>query len=106
MEILKNGDHIFIFPEGTRNKTSDRPLIDFRDGAFSIAIQTQTPILPMLFTGTDKIMPNTTMRLRPGIIHIYHLDPIDVSGYTEDDVQRLKTETREVMMRAYEKISG
>ena len=42
---------IFIFPEGTFNETRE-PLKDFYDGAFRIAIETQTPIKPILFLDT------------------------------------------------------
>ena len=48
-KYLSEGDNIFIFPEGTRNKTENDPLIPFKHGAYSIAIQTQTPILPMVY---------------------------------------------------------
>jgi len=106
MEYLKKGDHIFIFPEGTRNKTTDQALIDFKDGAFAIAIQTQTPILPMIYVNSDKIMPNKPVLLRPGVIHVYHLDPVDVTKYTEDDVKKLKDEMRDHMMASYRKLKA
>jgi len=45
---LKQGISIFIFPEGTFNETA-LPLKNFYDGAFRLAIETQTPIKPLLF---------------------------------------------------------
>ena len=45
---IARGISIFIFPEGTFNET-DKPLKDFYDGAFRTAVETQTPIKPILF---------------------------------------------------------
>ena len=37
-----------VFPEGTFNMTT-QPLKEFYDGAFRVAIETQTPVKPVLF---------------------------------------------------------
>lgn len=104
MDYLRKGDHIFIFPEGTRNKTADQTMIEFKDGAFLIAIQTQKNILPMIYLNTEILMPNKPLWMRPGIAHVYEMDPIDVSEYTEKDVQKLKEEARRRMVEKYEEL--
>jgi len=45
-ECVKNGDSIYIFPEGTRNKT-DKPISEFKDGSQIIAVKNKLPILPV-----------------------------------------------------------
>jgi len=45
-ECVKNGDSIYIFPEGTRNKT-DNPISEFKDGSQIIAVKNRLPILPV-----------------------------------------------------------
>ncbi|HMU69758.1 MAG TPA: lysophospholipid acyltransferase family protein [Chitinophagales bacterium] len=104
-ECVKSGDSIFLFPEGTRNKT-DQPMIDFKDGAFTIAVQTQTPILPMLYINTDTLMPNSKPLMRPGIIDVYYLPPIEVAGLTDADIPALKQRTRDMLMLRYLELSG
>jgi len=53
---VKDGASIFIFPEGTRNKTNS-PLIDFKDGFRIIALKNRLPILPVYInTRTDKAL--------------------------------------------------
>jgi len=47
-ETLHSNISIYIAPEGTFNETT-APLSKFYDGAFRLAIETQTPIKPMLF---------------------------------------------------------
>jgi len=43
---VKQGNSIFIFPEGTRNK-SDASLIEFKEGFRIIALKNRLPILPV-----------------------------------------------------------
>lgn len=89
-QVLKNGISILIFPEGTMNRT-DKPLKDFYDGAFRIAIETQTPIAPFVVLNAKNLMPrNNPLMIRPGIMKIIFTDPIDVSSYTIDQIEQLK----------------
>ena len=46
----KEGSSIFIFPEGTRNKT-DASLTTFKEGARIIAIKNRLPMLPVYIKG-------------------------------------------------------
>ena len=50
-EAVKRGESIFIFPEGTRNKT-EKALIPFKDGSRIIALKNRLPILP-IYIKTD-----------------------------------------------------
>jgi 1-acyl-sn-glycerol-3-phosphate acyltransferase len=45
-KCVKDGNSIFIFPEGTRNKTKD-DIIEFKDGSKIIALKNRLPILPL-----------------------------------------------------------
>lgn len=90
-EVLKKGISILIFPEGTMNRT-DKPLKDFYDGAFRIAIETQTPIAPFVVLNAKNLMPrNNPLTIRPGLMKIIFTDPIDVSSYNIDQIEQLKT---------------
>ena len=51
--VLNNGVDMLIYPEGTRNKTS-APLKSFYDGAFTLAIETQKPIVPVVLLGLSQ----------------------------------------------------
>jgi len=55
---IKDGNSIFIFPEGTRNK-SDNPLLEFKEGSRIIALKNRLPILPVYIrTRTDEVLGN------------------------------------------------
>lgn len=100
-ETVSSGAHVLVFPEGTRNKTTDRDLIDFKDGAFAMAIQTQTPLMPILLLNTDTLLPNAKPLMRPGICEVYYLPVIEVTGLTEDDIPELKNRVRDIMLENY-----
>ncbi len=53
--LLKHHISVCIFPEGTFNETG-KPLKSFYDGAFRIAIETQTAVKPVLFLDNYTIM--------------------------------------------------
>lgn len=81
---------VFIFPEGTFNETG-RPLKAFYDGAFRIAIETQTPLQPILFIDTfDRLHYSSLFSLRPGITRAIFLPEIPVQGMTVEDLPVLK----------------
>lgn len=88
--VLRKGISIFFFPEGTFNMTN-HPLKDFYDGAFRIAIQTQTDIRPVLFLDSfDRMHYRHLFTLNPGKCRVVHLEAITVSGYTLHDIEKLK----------------
>ncbi len=97
--ILSKGISVLVFPEGTFN-TSARPLKDFYDGAFRIAIETQTPIKPVLFLDAYRRLSNKSIfSLTPGISRILYLDEIPVTGYSLAEVQTLKEKVHAIMTR-------
>jgi len=52
----KEGSSIFIFPEGTRNK-SEKSLIEFKEGFRIIALKNRLPILPVFIrTHTNEVL--------------------------------------------------
>ncbi|MBS1729756.1 MAG: 1-acyl-sn-glycerol-3-phosphate acyltransferase [Bacteroidetes bacterium] len=87
---IDQGISIFLFPEGTFNETG-KPLKSFFDGAFRIAIETQTPILPMIFPDTIKRMHyRGFFELTPGVCRTIFLKEIPVEGLNLKDLPALK----------------
>jgi len=94
--VLESGIAILISPEGTRNN-SDELLLPFKDGAFRLAVETKTPITPLLFLGANKLMPRGTFLMKPGTVHCYIL-PLIPLGESET-VDSYKQKVREVMVK-------
>ncbi len=94
---INHGISIFIFPEGTFNETG-KPLKDFYDGAFRIAIETQTPIKPLLFIDTlNRMHYSGLFTLTPGKNSVIYLEEVNVEGYTMKDLNKLKEEVYTIM---------
>lgn len=94
---LNHGISIFLFPEGTFNET-DMPLKEFYDGAFRVAIETQTPIKPLLFVDSLKRMHwRSIFELNPGRCMVFFMKEIPVNNYTMKDVPLLKQQVYDVM---------
>jgi 1-acyl-sn-glycerol-3-phosphate acyltransferase len=91
-QFLRQGISILIFAEGTQNRSKE-VLQPFHDGAFRIAIDTQQPILPLVVIGAGRLMPPSTIDLRPGKIRIYIGDEIETAGLTSADIPTLKEKT-------------
>ncbi|MEO6722533.1 MAG: lysophospholipid acyltransferase family protein [Ferruginibacter sp.] len=54
--VLRQGMHMCIYPEGTRNRT-DQPLKEFFDGAFKIAVDVKKDVIPCIIFGTKEAIP-------------------------------------------------
>lgn len=95
--VLRKGISIFIFPEGTLNETR-RPLKDFYDGAFRIAIETQTPIKPILFLDSyARLGYESLLSLSPGRSRSVFLREVTVEGLQSKDVNTLKQQVFSIM---------
>jgi 1-acyl-sn-glycerol-3-phosphate acyltransferase len=97
--VLHHDGHILIFPEGTFNET-DKPLKEFYDGAFRLAINTQAPILPILFPDTvNRWHYSAWWKLWPGRNRAIYLAPIPVQGLTLADLPQLKLTVSDAMQK-------
>ena len=77
VKCLEQGKSVGIFPEGTRNRTKDLILQEFKYGAVAIARQTGVPIVPAAITGDYRLIGGNLM-IRFG-------EPILVSGDADLD---------------------
>jgi len=96
--ILAQGMHMSIYPEGTRNRTSE-PLKAFYDGAFKLAAETKKDIIPCLIFGTKAAMPvNKSFYLLPTPLQMHFLPAI---ASTDIEVKALKEKVFRVMWDYY-----
>jgi len=74
LELLKQGESVFIFPEGTFTKEDGiRP---FQLGAFKAAVSANVPIIPVSLAGTRKFLRDGTYLPRPTDVTITLSPPI------------------------------
>lgn len=76
-----------IYPEGTRNRTNE-PLKKFHDGAFKLAVETGTAILPAVIFNTRNVLPaNKGFFFWPGKIEIHFLPAVKVDNQTAEQLK-------------------
>jgi 1-acyl-sn-glycerol-3-phosphate acyltransferase len=93
---LKRKMSVMIFPEGTRS--SDGEMRSFKDGAFVLAIRTQTPMLPVVVHGTRSALRKSDWRMGDTKAEVRVLEIIETTGMTLDDVPALRERVRDVMI--------
>ncbi len=97
-KVLAKGMHMCIYPEGTRNRTSE-PLKTFYDGAFKLASATSKSIIPCVIIGTKKAMPiSKRFYFLPTKLQMHFLPAI---ASTNKTVTQLKEEVYSAMFEKY-----
>jgi 1-acyl-sn-glycerol-3-phosphate acyltransferase len=91
--VLEMGLHMCIYPEGTRNKTSE-PLQRFHDGAFKLAVETKKEVIPALIFYTSKVLPRKPFFFWPHKVEMHFLPAVPVENKTS---QQLKEEVFTIM---------
>lgn len=95
--ILRKGISVLVFPEGTFNLTH-QPLKEFYDGAFRVAIETGTPVKPVLLLDMYKRMHyKSIFSLNPGTSRAVFLKEFPTHNYTLNDVQKFREDVFELM---------
>ena len=95
--ILRKGISVLVFPEGTFNM-SHQPLKHFYDGAFRLAIETGTPIMPVLLMDTyDRMHYRSIFSLNPGRSRSVFLPEVSVEGLAHHDLTHLKARVHAMM---------
>ena len=97
-EAMKEGQSFLIYPEGTRS--NDGRLGDFKRGAVVMAIKAGVPIVPMVCAGAHKVMAKRSLTIRPGVITVEFLEPIDASQYSFEQREELNARVKSVMAAA------
>lgn len=100
MDFLKNNRiKLWIFPEGTRRNT--REIHPFKKGAFHVAVNSQVPILPVVFSSYSMFLDKRKKQFDSGHAIITTLQPISTAGMTVDDVEDLLDRTRNLMIKTF-----
>src|SRR5437588_775877 len=79
-EFLRDGESVFVFPEGTF--TAEEGVRPFQLGAFKAAVVTSAPIIPVSLAGTRRFLPDGTYLPRPTSVVITLSPPIYPSTAT------------------------
>jgi len=103
-QAIRTGISAVVFPEGTRSRTGD--LLPFKKGPFVLAIAAKVPLVPVYSAGTFTLMPKGSMRLRPHPVALLFGKPIDTTGMTYEDRERLSVAARRAIEGLRDEAAG
>lgn len=93
IDLMKNEKiSIFIFPEGTRNKTGDETnLAPFHRGSFKVAQRCHCKIIPVSFNNTEQIFEAHLPWCKPQHVIVEYGKPIPYDSLTRDQQRHIDT---------------
>ena len=77
-DVMRAGYSFGVFAEGTRAMPGE--LLPFKKGAFHLAFQTGSPIIPVAIRNTDWMMGKRTGVAYAGMIEMVLLPPVETKG--------------------------
>ncbi len=84
---------MLVWPEGTMPK--DGRLLPFRPGFVHMAIAVGCPVVPIVAQGAHIRWEPRSMTLRPGVLKLQVLPPIDTTGWTPERASEHASDIRQ-----------
>jgi len=93
---IKKRMSVVFFVEGTRSRTGS--LGSFKGGAFKLAIQTKTPIIPLVMVGTRDAIPRGSWLFKQRVEgKLVILPAIETASYSLRDSEEIKKRVFDVI---------
>lgn len=102
LTLLRSGEPLLMFPEGTR--TPDGELGEFKSGVAAIAIRCGVPILPACVEGTFECWPRTKLLPRPGRVAVAYGPLMEPRGQSAEELTaklRMEIQGLQAFLRHY-----
>lgn len=94
---------LWVFPEGTRRNTNE--IHAFKKGAFHVAVSSQLPIMPVVYSSYSTFLDDKAKILNNGHVIVTTLEPIETKGLTTEDIPALMERVRNVMIETFKATS-
>jgi 1-acyl-sn-glycerol-3-phosphate acyltransferase len=102
-KALLSGIPVLIFPEGTRSASGE--LQQFKDGAFILAVDTKTDILPLIITEDSGALSGSGIFMKKLLsINVTFLNEIPYSSFKNYDVRETKKMVYSLMNKEFRKL--
>lgn len=105
-EELKDGFNLGFFPEGGIRLKQYPDMVDFKHGAFKLAVEHGIPILPITMPDNYFILrDDDLLNMRRKKCRIIYHEPIWPEGATETDERKLKEEVFRVIQSELDQVA-
>lgn len=102
IEKVKSGISIFVFPEGTRNKSDDE-FLPFKAGSLKIAEKSGCPIVPVAINNSDEVFEKHLPRIYKTTVVIEFAPPIYPNQLDKEARKELPETVVNTIKAMYEK---
>ncbi len=100
---LDRGVPVFLFPEGTRSP--DGRIQKFKDGAFVLAVKSGCPVIPVVVSGTHRLLPKNSPWINPrAICRVRVLDAVPPGSDAEQLREAVRTLIADAKARIDEEV--
>jgi 1-acyl-sn-glycerol-3-phosphate acyltransferase len=103
-ELIEKGRSLIIYAEGTRPRNG--VMKQFKKGAFTMAISSGLPVLPLSLHGSYEAWPPGKPLIRGGLIRAVIDKPIETEGMSNADTGDLRDQVREIIAGRVEAMGG
>jgi 1-acyl-sn-glycerol-3-phosphate acyltransferase len=86
-EIIKAGQSLVIFPEGTRSRSEK--VAEFKKGSLRLADKAGVPIVPVTVSGTYKVLEANKGFIKPDTVKLIISEPIYYQQLSKEDKDRI-----------------
>ena len=100
IELIKGGQSMFIFPEGTRSREEGK-ILPFHAGSFKIATKAKAPIVPVTIVGMGDVLDDHFPRLKRAPVVIEFGTPIETADMDRDAQKDLPDRVRNLIVETY-----
>ncbi len=88
VQLLKDGNSLFIFPEGTRSK--EEKMLPFKEGSTKMAEKSKSRIIPVAISGTADIFENNAaLKVTPAKVSVTFGKPVDPTTLEKEQKRHL-----------------
>jgi 1-acyl-sn-glycerol-3-phosphate acyltransferase len=103
-ELIEKGRSLIIYAEGTRPRNG--VMKPFKKGAFTMAIRSGLPILPLAIHGSYEAWPPSKPVIRGGLIRVVIDKSMETDGMNSADTGDLRDQVREIIGGRVEEMGG
>lgn len=103
-KLIAKGRSLIIYAEGTRPR--DGVMTRFKKGAFTMAVASQLPVLPLSIHGSYDAWPPGNLWMHGGTIRVIIDPPIETEGMTQADTGGLRDQVESLVASRVKEMGG
>lgn len=100
IENLNKGISVFVFPEGTRNKTEEL-LLPFHDGSLKMAEKSGAPIVPVTINNSEQLFEAHMPKIKKAHVIIEFGKPIYMKDMSREEKKEVSKNIQQILKSTY-----